>query len=236
MQRNFSRKSAVFCGIDGSRGGWTAVFLPRARHADAWAAVYPCWNAIPLTGVAMAAVDMPIGLPATGRRGCDQQARDLLGKARSRVFLHLRRPLLGFVDDYKAANAWAKKDGKGLSVQAFHILPKIREIDAWIAPKDQARLKEAHPELAFARLNGGEALPSKATPKGLRLRKRLLRAAGFVGLDDMLRAVQGRGAKADDLLDACVLTLTARRVAGGNAACLDSGARDERGLKMEIWY
>lgn len=184
----------------------------------------------------MAAVDMPIGLPETGRRGCDQQARDLLGKARSRVFLHLRRPLLGFIGDYRAANAWAKQDGKGLSVQAFHILPKILEIDAWIAPKDQAGLKEAHPELAFARLNGGAPLPSKATPQGLRLRKRLLRAAGFVGLGEMLRSVQGRGAKPDDLLDACVLTLTARRAAQGKAVCLDSGARDGRGLKMEIWY
>ena len=236
MQRNFSRKSAVFCGIDGCRGGWAAVFLPKSGPAWASAAVYPRWDAIPLRDVEMAAVDMPIGLPAAGRRGCDQQARDLLGKARSRVFLHLRRPLLGFVDDYKAANAWAKKDGKGLSVQAFNILPKIREIDAWIAPKDQARLKEAHPELAFARLNGGAPLPSKATPEGLRLRKRLLRAAGFVGLDDMLRAVRGRGAKSDDLLDACVLTLTARRIHKGKAVCLDSGARDGRRLRMEIWY
>lgn len=235
MQRNFSRKSAAFCGIDGCRGGWTAVFLPKSGPAWAFAAVYPRWDAIPLRGVDMAAVDMPIGLPDTGRRGCDQQARDLLGKARSRVFLHLRRPLLGFVDDYRAANAWAKKNGKGLSVQAFNILPKIREIDEWISPRRQAALREAHPELAFARLNGGEALPSKATPEGLRQRKRLLRAAGFVGLDDMLRAVRGRGAKPDDLLDACVLTLTARRIAGGKAVCLDSGARDRRGLKMEIW-
>ncbi len=189
-----------------------------------------------MKGLAVAAVDMPIGLPATGPRHCDQEARDLLGAARSRVFLHLRRPLLGFAHDYQAANQWAKKDGKGLSVQAFHILPKIREIDEWIAPRRQARLKEAHPELAFARLNGGDPLPSKATPLGLRARKRLLRDAGFVGLDGMLREVKGGGAKPDDLLDACALTLTARRIAAGKAICLDSGARDRRGLKMEIWY
>ncbi len=236
MQRNFRRNPAVFCGIDGCRGGWVAVFLPKSGPAGAWAEVHPQWQSIPLKGMAMAAVDMPIGLPDTGSRHCDQAARDLLGKARSRVFLHLRRPLLGFVHDYKAANAWAKADGKGLSVQAFNILPKILEIDRWIAPKNQARLKEAHPELAFARLNGGEALPSKATPQGLRVRKRLLRTAGFTGLAAMLLDVKGRGAKPDDLLDACVLTLTARHIAGGKALCLDSEAKDRRGLRMEIWY
>lgn len=236
MQRIFRRNPAVFCGIDGCRGGWVAVFLPKSGPAGAWAAVYPRWNDIPFAGLAMAAVDMPIGLPDTGPRHCDQAARELLGKARSRVFLHLRRPLVGFVDDYKAANAWAKADGKGLSVQAFNILPKILEIDGWIAPKRQAHIKEAHPELAFARLNGGAALPSKATPLGLRARKRLLREAGFLGLADMLRALKGRGAKSDDLYDACVLTLTARRILKGKAVCLDSGTKDGRGLRMEIWY
>lgn len=227
---------AVFCGIDGCRGGWVAVFLPESGPAKAWVEIHSSWESIPLKGAAMTAVDMPIGLPDSGPRHCDQAARDLLGKARSRVFLHLRRPLLGLVHDYKAANAWAKQDGKGLSVQAFNILPKILEIDRWIAPRHQARIKEAHPELAFARLNGGAALPSKATPGGLAARRRLLRGAGFTGLAAMLRAIKGRGAKSDDLYDACVLTLTAGRIVRGKAVCLDAGARDSRGLRMEIWY
>jgi len=184
----------------------------------------------------MAAVDMPIGLPASGPRGCDTQARALLGPARSRVFPHLRRPLLALAGDWRAASAWAKRDGKGISKQAFNILPKIAEIDGRIAPADQARVREAHPELAFARLNGGAALPSKATEAGLTARRRLLRAAGFTGLGALWRAVAGGGVKADDLYDACVLALTARRIARGEAVCLDSGMRDGRGLKMEIWY
>lgn len=200
------------------------------------AGVYPSWNALPLADAAVAAVDMPIGLPDSGARVCDRKARDLLGAARSRVFPHLRRPLLRHLGDYRAANAWAKSDGKGISKQAFNILPKIKQVDDCVVPRDQARIKEAHPELAFARLNGGKPLPSKATPKGLRARKRLLRAAGFTGLDGLWRRVAGKGAKPDDLYDACVLTLTARRIAEGRGICLDSAGRDRRGLKMEIWY
>jgi predicted RNase H-like nuclease len=227
---------AVFCGIDGCRGGWIAVFVPASGPAGAWAELHSRWRDIPLSGVTMAAVDMPVGLPDSGPRGCDFQARDILGGARSRVFPHLRRPLLGFIGDYRAANAWAKADGKGISKQAFFILPKIAEIDAWMSPRRQAGVKEAHPELAFAQLGGGKALPSKATEAGLRRRKRLLHRAGFAGLAGLWRSVAGRGVKPDDLLDACVLTLTARRIHAGEAVRLDSGGKDLRGLKMEIWY
>lgn len=241
-------KSLVFCGIDGSRGGWVAVFLPPAGPSRAWAGVYARWSDIPLDGIEMAAVDMPIGLPVTGSRGCDMQARGLLGAARSRVFPHLRRPLLRFIGDWRAASEWAKRDGKGISKQAFNILPKIAEVDRWIAPRRQARVREAHPELAFARLNRGVPLPSKATADGIMARRRLLRIAGFTGLGAVWRAVKAQGtaegkaeerpggAKPDDLYDACVLALTARRIAQGRGACLDSGSRDPRGLKMEIWY
>jgi len=256
----FSRNPAVFCGIDGCRGGWVAVFLPKSGPAHAWVQVHSRWAGLPIGEVAVAAVDMPIGLPATGSRGCDMLARDLLGAARSRVFPHLRRPLLRFIGDWRAASEWAKRDGKGISKQAFNILPKIAEIDDWIAPADQARVREAHPELAFARLNRGVALPSKATQAGLRVRRHLLRAAGFTGLDALWRAVKAQGkvhgkargktqgkaegkaegrpggVRPDDLYDACVLAITARRIARGRGACLDSGSRDPRGLKMEIWW
>jgi predicted RNase H-like nuclease len=186
---------------------------------------------------AMVMIDIPIGLPESGARGCDHAARKLLPGAASRVFIGLRRPLLALLDDYAAANAWAKRDGAGLAKQAFHILPKIAAIDAIVTPDKQDRFRESHPELAFARHDGGKPLPSKHTDEGLRLRRDLLLRVGFAAIDDWRASLRGRGAKPDDLYDACILAIAAREAADGKARCVDAPERrDARGLKMEIWY
>ncbi len=44
------------------------------------------------------------------------------------------------------------------------------------------------------------------------------------------------GAKLDDVLDAVVLTATAAKVVQGTAEHLGDGARDARGLVMEIVF
>jgi predicted RNase H-like nuclease len=186
---------------------------------------------------AMVMIDIPIGLPQSGTRGCDHAARKLLPGAASRVFIGLRRPLLGFLADYAAANAWAKRDGAGLAKQAFHILPKIAAIDAFITPDKQACFRESHPELAFTRHNDGRPLPSKHTDEGLRLRRDLLLRFGFTAIDDWRASLRGLGAKPDDLYDACILAFAAREAVDGKSYSVDAPERrDARGLKMEIWY
>ncbi|BBK40103.1 hypothetical protein STVA_01230 [Allostella vacuolata] len=210
--------------VAGDRAGG-ALRVHHARH----------WTDLPPAD--LLAVDMPIGLPEGGRRGCDFAARRLLGRGRqASVFIGLRRPLLGFAD-YPAANAWAKADGAGLSKQAWHLLPRIGELDRAIAPGDQDRVRECHPELAFLRLAGGPVLAGKRSPEGLEIRRRLLEAAG-IDTARLLAALDRRLAAADDLFDAAVLRLTAGRIAGGTAIRLPEGEppRDARGLSMEIWY
>jgi len=153
------------------------------------------------------------------------------------VFLGLRRPLLRHLGDYAAANAWAKTDGKGLAKQSFAILPKIAEIDAIVLPERQRRLREAHPELVFARWNGGTALPSKHTPEGLAARRGHLGRRGFDDLDLWLEKLQRSGAKPDDLYDACALAAAASEAMQGHARrvkCPET--RDARGLRMDIWF
>jgi predicted RNase H-like nuclease len=236
-------------GIDGCRAGWIVVH-GSARAGPVEAAIAPDWCTVMDRRFAMAAVDMPIGLPDAGARHCDRAARDLLGWPRMlSVFLHLRRPLLDFAD-YPAANEWARADGKGLSKQAWFLLPKIAEIDRWITPRRQARLREAHPELIFRALNGGTALAeSKKTRAGHRQRRALLERAGFADIGSWLErltpAFRRGHAAPDDLLDAYACCWTARRLAAGRAvhvtghvASHDDGQvwRDSRGLLMEICY
>jgi predicted RNase H-like nuclease len=228
----------VVAGIDGCRGGWLMVRrTPESGRTDF--VIFERWADLPAAD--MIAVDMPIGLPDSGERGCDRLARRLLGKRRSSVFLGLRRPLLDF-PDYPSANEWAKSDGKGLSKQAWFLLDKIREIDGAITPEDQARIRETHPELAFLALKGGPLDHPKKTPAGQAERIELLEAAGFGPIQPRLDLLGPERAQPDDLLDACALALAAERMLAGEAKRLpadpprDAPPRDARGLAMEIWY
>lgn len=239
----------IVAGVDGCRGGWLMVWRaigPEGTTSAAEVAVCQRWRDLPAADTV--AVDMPIGLPESGRRGCDMAARAHLGPRRSSVFLDLRRPLLGFAD-YASANAWAKADGAGLSKQAWNLLPKIRELDAAMTPEAQERVRETHPELVFARLNGGPMAEAKRTAGGVAARRALLESAGFDRLDDMLASLDRRLAAPDDLYDACALAWCAGRMAAGRAKRLPAEAEplldvprldapdlDARGLRMEIWF
>lgn len=229
-----TRINAGVAGVDGCRGGWLMVRLC-LKKIEIFIA--EDWADLPLNDLRFIAVDMPIGLPDGGRRGCDLLARETLGSPRrSSVFLGLRRPLLDFAD-YPAANAWGKADGAGLSKQAWNLLGKIRQIDDWITPARQARVRETHPELVFQRLNGGTPPPRKATPAGLAARRALLQANGFKRLDTCLAQLEPGLAKPDDLLDACACAEAARRMLTGQATRLPARPpRDARGLAMEIWF
>lgn len=224
-------------GIDGCRSGWLVVeACMNLRHAEF--RIAPNWNAI-ASDAEIIAVDMPIGLSRNGVRQCEVAARKIISPHSSRVFKTLPRGALKYPQkDWQSANQWSKKQGfGGISKQIWAIRPKIIEIDRAITPEAQARVHEAHPELAFARLNKGTPLDSKHTAEGLAARKHLLQRAGFKNLDDWLQRLRGTGAKADDLLDSCVLVLTARNLLRRRAKFApEVFERDSRGLRMAIAY
>ena len=112
---------------------------------------------------------MPIGLSRNGVRQCEVAARKVISPHGSRVFKTLPRGALKFPqNDWQIANQWSKEKGfGGISKQIWAIRPKIIEIDRAISPDMQARIHEAHPELAFARLNKWTPLDSKHEAEGL---------------------------------------------------------------------
>lgn len=224
----------VAAGVDGCKGGWIMV-RRTVERGTADFVIAERWRDLPPAD--MIAVDMPIGLPDSGERGCDLLARKKLGPRASSIFLGLRRPLLDF-RDYAEANAWAKTDGAGLSVQAWNILEKIRELDKVMTPEAQARIRETHPELAFDNLNGAPVQHPKRLREGLAERQEILRRNGFGRLPAWLGILDRQHAAPDDLFDACALSLVAQRMLRGEAKRLpeDDPPRDARGLKMEIWY
>jgi predicted RNase H-like nuclease len=77
-------------------------------------------------------------------------------------------------------------------------------------------------------LNHGEGLPSKKTPAGQDLRRRLL-ADHFD-----VPAKPPRGAAVDDLLDAYAVLWSAQRYRRGLHQQFGDGTCDERGIEMRI--
>jgi predicted RNase H-like nuclease len=204
-------------GVDGCRGGWVVACEDGVSVVAAFAEVLA-------GGFDVAAVDIPIGLPADSTpRACDVAARALLGRGRaSSVFPAPRREALAW-------RSWA--EASGMSIQAFNIMAKVREVDALMTTSLQDRVVEAHPEVAFALLAGGPMAASKKTAAGRAERRAALASVGLDGVVPMERL---QGAAVDDLLDACALLWTAGRVARGEAVRLGDGGVDQRGLRMEI--
>ena len=190
-------------------------------------------------------VDIPIGLSRDGFRACDRAARQLLGKRSSSVFPVPPRLALAPLS-YEELNLASKAHcGKGISKQAFYLLPKIREAEALLRSPNSDGLDwlETHPELCFSSFNG--ALPmedNKKTEAGFCERKSVLaRHIPARTIDRLLRSLMASVPRAqcarDDMLDALVCGVVARLDATGRG-CLPLGKQDfdEVGLPMRICY
>lgn len=224
----------MFVGLDGYRKGWVAVWLD--EHKQAEITFLHSIDELFARPFRRAMIDIPIGLPESGYRICDEEGQDYLGQNWPRVFTGARRPLLSYARR-EDAHAWAKAtDGKGVSCQLFCLLDKIRQVDDVITRERQKKLRESHPELTFQRLNGGRALPKKHSSEGLKMRRQLLLKNGFSSIDQLLARRVGEGAKADDVLDACACAIVAKEASVANRFPRKPQDPDSRGLKMEIWF
>lgn len=232
-------------GVDGCKGGWLRVRaqmperdgpirrVEASVHQEASHLVGE-ESPLPLT-----AIDIPIGLTERGQRACDHQARALLGPRRSSVFAAPLRPVL-VAASYGEANGLSRQlQGRGLSLQSFHLLAKIRQVDHLLQHNSALRhcLLEAHPELCFRQWNGGTPMAhGKVKPEGRSQRLALVESL-FPGQFERCRAELPRAAVADDdLLDAFALLRSALRWARGQAEWVGVEDRDSCELPMRIWF
>lgn len=205
------------------------------------------------------AIDIPIGLldkPQSGGRECDRQARKLLGRRASSIFSPPTRSMLN-------ATRYGQVRTHGLSIQAFNLLPKIREVDRLLTPELQQRIHEAHPELAFTSLAGAPMQYNKKTQEGREERQRVLEPlfhrrgenptftppfakggqrgstmliTSFVQ-EDFFQNFPRSQVAPDDILDAYVLAWTALRISNRQAKRVpDHPQTDSKGLRMEICF
>ncbi|MGX5843472.1 DUF429 domain-containing protein [Mesorhizobium sp. ArgA1] len=251
--------SGPLAGVDGCKAGWIAVH--RGPSVSPSVTVFRSFAALldALPADAVIAVDMPIGLPdfsQKGGRGPEALVRPQLGARQSSVFaIPSRAALYADTNDFTTVEAWyeahrraseiakATSDPpRGVSIQAFGIFDKIREIDALLLarPELRSRVFESHPEVAFSRLNGEKpmTLPKKIkgaiNPAGMEERKALLCRHGYER--SFLDQPPPRGAASDDFLDAAAMMLIAGRIATGAARPFpDPPLADRFGIPVAIW-
>ena len=211
-------------GVDGCPGGWVGA-LVQGRSVSWHTGDFAAMLALEADVVA---VDIPIGLPVGAeRRAADVEARAMLGAQRSSVFFVPPRVVLEAGSQPEATLLSRAAGSVGVSIQTFHILDKVAEVDAHV--QTGADVVECHPEVTF-RTMCGRPLPPKRKKEGREARLAVLRA----WLPDLTLPEPRPGrAQPDDLLDAAACAWTAQRWLTGQAQTLGD-ERDELGTPMRI--
>jgi predicted RNase H-like nuclease len=215
--------------VDGVPGGWAVARIdPRGV---AWQVVDSAAEVLAVTADCSAVgVDIPLGLPAgAAPRACDVECARRLGRARSSVFPAPPRAVLAAATP-EAARAVARRvTGRAISLQTFHIGPKIRDWDAVRALP--GGVVEVHPEVSLRALAPDVAFAPKKAARGLG--QRIAALSRWIDPAAALGDLPS-GARLDDVLDALAAAWSAHRWALGVAEVLGAGEVDDRGRPMRV--
>jgi predicted RNase H-like nuclease len=232
----------MVAGVDACRAGWLCLTRPGTSGAI-YSVVHESAAALleQERRPEVLAIDIPIGLSNVGVRDCDSIARKMLGPRACCVFTAPIRPVLHACTRTEASSIGKRAEGKKISAQVWGIVPKIREIDAFLSanPSLQAFIREVHPEICFMAWNGGAPIAERKKSPGGRARRAAL-VAGYFG-DRAFARVRDRHPRTkvadDDINDAFAALWTAERILNGSAKVIpDRPRRDPFGLRMEICY
>jgi predicted RNase H-like nuclease len=212
------RPPVVVLGVDGCKGGWVGVLVrPNGRTtlhtSTSIASLVEHIRQQEALGVV--AIDMPIGLPDRNGREAEKLVRRELPGKTSSVFSTAPRTAYeaASYEDACRASAAASDAGTKMSRQAWALTPKIREVDVWVRSRPTVEVIEVHPELSFARMNGGPVTAGKKSALGASERRALLATVGIT----VPHVYEEQGFADDDLLDACAAAWSAIRFAHGLA-------------------
>jgi len=223
-------------GVDGCRAGWVGALLRGSTYdvlaADRIAALVRTARGEE-PDLRVIGIDIPIGLPDDRVRATDALARRQLPVGRkSSVFPTPSRAAVEQTTHPEASAANRSAVGVGLSIQAFHLVPKIRDVDTFVRSGPPVTVLEVHPEVSFAEIDPSCVVPSKTTAEGALARRAALRTVSL----EPPTYTRGHGYAADDLLDACAVAWTANRYAAGTAYCLpDPPEVFSDGIPAAIW-
>lgn len=232
-----------YVGVDGCKIGW---FYTALDHYQKWeVGTFPniedLWKVH--HNATLILIDIPIGLPFKGPRACDLATRKLLGsKKSSSVFPPPCREAVS-AKTYKEACETNKNFlGKKISLQAWHISKKIKEVDDFLItyPKARQIIRETHPEICFWALTGGRPMkfPKK---KSLGFIERLeLLMTVFPPTESIvntaLKKYNRKEVAKDDILDSIAASIIACSPRNAIVTIPKKPETDGIGLPMEIIY
>jgi predicted RNase H-like nuclease len=233
-------------GVDGCRGGWVGVQI-KHRDETGTVSIFPDIQALwdTWSDLTCILIDIPIGLKEWGPapRGCDGEARRILRRPRSSSIFPVPCRAAVYATTYLEACAINReKTTKGISKQAWNIVPKIRQVDTLLRNTPAARrpIRETHPEVCFWGLAGGQAILNyKKTALGIQERVTLLERL-FPKTRKLISNTVTTFSRdilvIDDVVDALALAVTALH-AGDNLESIPSKQEwDGEGLPMEICF
>jgi predicted RNase H-like nuclease len=219
--------SLAVAGVDGVPSGWVVARVSSGRVS--WSVVGSAAAVLAETvGCAAVGVDIPLGLPpGAAPRACDVACARRLGRARSSVFPAPPREVLA-APTPEAARAVARRlTGRAISLQAFHIGPKIRD---WDGIARSELVVEVHPEVSLRTLAPDIDFAPKKTARGAG--QRIAALSRWMDPATALGDLPA-GARLDDVLDALAAAWSAARWASGTAEVLGAEV-DDRGRPMRV--
>jgi predicted RNase H-like nuclease len=216
----------VFVGVDGCRGGLFAVFLTGEdnQYCEWEIGLFPSFSSLidflkknyeqvePLI-----LIDIPIGLKkgGSGERLSDIGARRILKARKSSIFPVPCREAV-YAENYeKACEVNKELTGKSISRQAWNIIPKIRDVDTFLAKNEifRGKVKETAPEVCFQAFTVSPIKYPKKSPEGFSERMTALKSICLAAdkiVDAALSKYRRKEVAKDDILDALVAAVTAK--------------------------
>ncbi len=232
-----------YIGVDGCKIGWfyTAIDFYSQWNIGTFPNIKDLWKAH--SDATLILIDIPIGLPFKEPRACDLKARKLLGPGRSSsVFPPPCREALSANTYEEACRLNKNVLGKKITLQAYHISKKIKEVDDFFLNKSNVPriIRETHPEICFWALASGRSMQfSKKKKQGFEERlgvlKKVLPQSEFIVNAALKRYMRKEVAK-DDILDSIAAAVVASTPKSNLVTIPETPEKDARGLPMEIVF
>ncbi|ABX41880.1 DUF429 domain-containing protein [Lachnoclostridium phytofermentans] len=230
--------NSICIGVDGCKGGWITAIIKQGKLI---LEKYSNLEDIVLNNGTFDEflIDMVIGLPSTSEQiRPDTEARKQIKERSSTIFPAPCRQAVYAEDISKSYDENVRVLGKKFTPLTVGIIPKMREVDSFLQENNQYKnvIKESHPEVCFARLNGSTVLSKKSEIDGVEERIGILsKFIDEISFEKIKICAKEFKCNVDDIIDAICLSVSANFVNQGEYIVIpEKPMVDETGLLMQM--